>query len=129
MKFIIKSKEIKISEDFKNYTEKRIGKLEKFLESINPSLIISTIEISKASGRHKQGKIYQAHIDLSLPGKFFRAEVQSENLYSAIDEAKEELEIEIRKFKNKSETLFIRGARSFKKSFRLSPMARFRIKK
>jgi len=127
MKFIIKSKEIKISQDLNLYIEKRIGKLEKFLENINSDLIEATVEIGKSAGKHK-GIIYQVNINLNFPGKFFRIETQSENLYSAIDEAKEELETEIQKYKTKKDTLFKRGARSFKKSLNLSPMARFRKK-
>ncbi|OGZ33309.1 MAG: ribosomal subunit interface protein [Candidatus Portnoybacteria bacterium RBG_13_41_18] len=128
MKFIIKSKEIEIPDGLDAYIEKRIGKLDKFLESVDKNLIEATVEIGKVSGRHKQGKIYQLNVNLKFPGNFFRSEVQSEDLYSAVDEAKEELELEIRKFKQKKETKFIRGARSAKKSLRISPMARFRIK-
>ncbi len=127
MQFIIKSKEIKISQDLNLYIQKRIGKLEKFLTNVDPNLISSTIEISRIS-KQKQGQIYQIGVSCRFPGNFFRFETRDENLYAAIDKAKDELEIEIQKFKEKRGTLFKRGARSFKKKFRLSPMARFRNK-
>ncbi|OGZ34041.1 MAG: ribosomal subunit interface protein, partial [Candidatus Portnoybacteria bacterium RBG_19FT_COMBO_36_7] len=123
MKFIIKSKDIKISQDLNLYIEKRIGKLGKFLEDINPELIEAIIEFEKIIGRQKQGEIFEAHINLQFPGKFFRSEVRGENFFSMIDDAKEELEIEIIKHKTKKETLFIRGARSFKKLYGISPLA------
>jgi len=129
MKFIIKSKEIKISDDLNLYIEKRIGKLEKFLEDIDSELLEATIEFEKIIGRQRQGEIFEAHVNLQFPGKFFRSEVRGENFFSMIDDAKEELEIEIRKYKTKKETLFKRGARSFKKLYGLSPLARFRKNK
>ncbi|MBI4709060.1 MAG: HPF/RaiA family ribosome-associated protein [Candidatus Portnoybacteria bacterium] len=47
MNFIIKSREVNISSDFNSYIQKRISKLEKFLEDIDPALIEATIEIEK----------------------------------------------------------------------------------
>lgn len=128
MKFIIKSKEIKISDDLNSYIEKRIWKLEKFLEDINSDLIETTIEFEKIIGRQKQGEIFEAHVNLQFPGKFFRSEVRGDNFFSMIDDAKKELEDEIRKYKTKKDTLFRRGARSIKKLYGLSPLARFRKK-
>lgn len=125
MRFIIKSKEIKISDDLNFYIEKRIGKLEKFLEDISPGLIEANVEFEKAIGKQRQGEIFQIQVDLKFPGKFFRSEVRGENFFSMIDDAKEELEEEIRKFKTKKETLFRRGARSIKKLYGISPLARF----
>ncbi|MFH0852527.1 MAG: ribosome-associated translation inhibitor RaiA [bacterium] len=126
MRVIIKSKEIKISDDLYSYAEKRIGKLEKFLENVDPNLVEATIEFFKAVGGQRQGNIFQADVNLRIPGKFFRSEVIGGNPYSMMDDAKEELEDEIRKFKTKKETMFKRGARSVKKLYSISPLARFR---
>lgn len=126
MRFIIKSKEIKIPDDLKDYTEKRIAKLGKFLERISPDLVEASVDFGKSVGGQRQGEIFRADINLKIPGKFFRSEVVGDNLYSLIDDAKEELEIEIRKFKTKKETMFRRGARSIKKLHSITPLARFR---
>ena len=128
MKFIIKSKDIKISDDFNSYIEKRIGKLEKFLEDVDSELLEATIEFEKIIGRQKQGEVSQTHVNLQFPGKLFRSEVRGENLFSMVDDVKEELEAEIKKYKTKKDTMFKRGARSVKKLYRLSPLARFRKK-
>ncbi len=68
-------------------------------------------------------------MNLNIPGKFFRSETRGDNLFSLIDDAKEELEDEIRKFKTKKDTMFKRGARSIKKIYNVSPLARFRKNK
>ncbi len=128
MKFIIKSKDAKVSEELDSYIQKKIGKLEKFFENTDPDLIQVDIEFSKAVGRQKQGEIFQADINFRVPGNFFRSSVRGENLFSIIDSAEEELETEIRKFKTKKETMFRRGARSLKKMRSISSFARFREK-
>lgn len=128
MIFIIKNREAEIPSDLDAYIRKRIGKLEKFLEDVDSSLIEATVEIGKLSGRHRQGEIYRVSVNLKLPRKSFHWESSAENLPAAIDSAQEELEAEIKKFKTKKETLLKRGSRSLKKSLRLSPLARFRKK-
>ena len=128
MIFIIKCKEVKFSSDLKNYTEKRISKLNKFFENIDPGLIETTIDFCKTVGGQRQGEIFEARVNLNIPGKFFRSQVRGGNLYYLIDDAKEELEEEIRKYKTKKTTLFKRGARSIKKIYSVSPLARFRKK-
>jgi len=45
---------------------------------------------------------------------------------TAIDETRDDLEQEIKKFKTKKGAIFIRGARSIKKKFGLSDLARFK---
>jgi putative sigma-54 modulation protein len=128
MRFIIKSKDLEISEDLKVYIEKKIGKLEKFFENINPGLIEATVEFGKAAGNQKQGEIFEARVNLTIPGKLFRLEKKMDNLYSLVDDVQDELETEIHKFKTKKETLFKRGARSIKKIYSISPLARLRKK-
>ncbi len=64
-----------------------------------------------------------------IGGKLFRVESENDDLYASIDEVRDDLEEEIKKFKAKKDTIFIRGARSIKKMMRLSPLARFRDKK
>jgi len=126
MQFIIRSKEIEISQDLNSYIKKRISKLEKFLKGLDSNLIEVVVEIGKVSGRHRRGEIFQLGVNLRFTGKFFRAETRGESLYAMIDEAQEELEEEIIKYKTKQATMFKRGAISFKKSLGLSSMARFR---
>jgi putative sigma-54 modulation protein len=84
------------------------------------------VEIGRTTKHHQAGDIFRAEINLSINGKLFRVESEQESLYAAIDEVRDDLEREIKKFKEKRETIFIRGARSIKKKLKISPMARFR---
>jgi putative sigma-54 modulation protein len=126
MKFSIKTKNFESTEEIENYLDKKLKSLEKFLSSFNRDLVKVEVEIGRTTKHHQAGDIFRAEINLSINGKLFRAESEQESLYAAIDEVRDDLEREIKKFKEKRETIFIRGARSIKKKLKISPMARFR---
>jgi ribosomal subunit interface protein len=102
--------------------------LEKFFKSFGDQKRIIEVELGKVTTRQRTGDIFRAEINLNLGGKMFRAESEQADLFSAIDETRDDLEQEIKKFKEKEETIFMRGARSLKKKFSISPLARFRKK-
>ena len=87
---------------------------------------MAEVEVGRTTYHHKSGDIFRAEINLSINGKMFRAESERDDLFTAIDEVRDSLEQEIKKFKTKKETIFIRGARSIKKKFGLSSLARFK---
>jgi len=129
MRKIIKTKDLNLTDTIEDYLEKKLASLEKFLSDFNQESIITEIEVGRTTRHHQTGDIFRAEINLSINGKLFRVESERDDLYAAIDEVRDDLEQEIRKFKTKKETIYIRGARSLKKQFRLSPLARFRTKK
>lgn len=126
MKIIFKSKDFSLTPSIEDYLQKKINGLEKFLGDFNKETTKVEAEVGKTTGRHRAGDIFRAEINLSVGGKLFRAESEQEDIFSAIDEVRDELEQEIKKFKTKKETIFIRGARSIKKKFGLSSLARFK---
>lgn len=126
MQIILKGKDFKITESIENYLQKKIQSLEKFFENFNQELLIAEVEVGRTSRHHQTGDVFRAEINLSVGGQMFRAESAREDLFAAIDEARDDLEREIKKFKTKKETVFIRGARSLKKKFGLSSLARFK---
>ncbi|MEK7160509.1 MAG: ribosome-associated translation inhibitor RaiA [Patescibacteria group bacterium] len=128
MKIIFKKKDFVITPSIEIYVEKKMETLEKFFKSFGEEKRIIEVELGKVTARHKTGDIFRAEINLNLGGKMFRAESAREDLFTAIDETRDDLEQEIKKFKEKKETIFIRGARSIKKKFALSGLARFREK-
>lgn len=126
MKIIFKKKDFEITPSIESYVEKKIKTLEKFLKSFDKGKRIIEVELGKSTGRQKSGNIFRAEINIKLGGKMFRAESEQADIYAAIDEMRDDLEQEIKKFKERKETIFIRGARSFKKKFSISPLARFK---
>ena len=94
MEIIIKSINISLTSELKKYIEEKIGSLKKFLK-----IIKVFVEIGKPSERHKKGNIYYAECQISLPKKTLRAEAERENLKLAICEIKDELQRQIKKYK------------------------------
>ena len=129
MKIIIKATNIKLSPSINQYIEEKIGGLDKFLKKYDPNLIEARVEVGKTTRGQRQGDIFRAEVNLSIGGHLMRVEQTEESLIAAIDLVKDELKREIRRHKNKQETKFIRGARSWKKFWRISPLARFRKSK
>jgi putative sigma-54 modulation protein len=129
MKIIIKATNIKLSPSITQYIEEKIGGLEKFLKSFNPELTEARVEVGKITRGQRQGDIFRAEVNLSLNGRLIRVERTEESLSAAIDFAKDDLQREIRQYKDKKSTMFVRGARSWKKFWRVSPLARFRSSK
>ncbi|KKS26389.1 MAG: hypothetical protein UV36_C0015G0009 [Parcubacteria group bacterium GW2011_GWC2_42_6] len=128
MNIIIKTKDIKLSPAVEGYIKKRVEGLKKFIKNFDGESIRTEVEVGKTSRRHQSGDIFRSEINLTVGGKFFRAESEQATVQAAVDETRDDLEQQIRKFKNKQDTIFIRGARSLKKRFGLSPLARFRKK-
>jgi len=126
MKITIKATNTKLSPSIHQYVEEKIGGLERFLGNCNPDLVDARIELSKFVGDQRQGEIFKAEVNLSAEGELIRAEETGESLTAAIDLVKDALAREIKRSKNKRMTQFIRGARSWKKFWRITPLARYR---
>jgi len=126
MEIIFKSKNFSLTPSIEDYIQKKISSLEKFLNNFNEQVIRCEMEVGKTTSRHRSGDIFRAEINLSVGGRMFRVESERDDLFAAVDEVRDELEQEVKKFKAKKETIFIRGARSIKKKFSLSDLARFR---
>jgi ribosomal subunit interface protein len=94
------------------YIHKKSASFEKYVE-VGSSADLH-VEVGKTTAHHKQGDVFRAEFDLKIDGKQFRSVAETTELYAAIDIAKDEMLEEIRSNKDKSETLFRRGARRVK---------------
>lgn len=124
----MRAKDLKITPAIEDYFQKKLDSLEKCIKNFNEDSVRAEIELCRTTRHHRAGDIFRAEINFSLGGLIFRAEAERDDLFTAIDEARDSIEREIKKFKTKKETIFLRGARSLKKKYGLSPLARFRKK-
>lgn len=108
----IKATNIELTDAIKDYAERKLNSLDKFMHSEAESM---HVEIGKISNHHKQGEVYKAEVNLSMGGKKFYAIAEKEDLYTAIDEVREDIVRQLTENKERSVTLFRRGARSVKK--------------
>ncbi len=98
MQIDIKSKNMKLTEAIKNYVNEKIGGLEKFYDNI----LVARVEVGLTTNHHQKGDIFRAEANLEVPQKhILRAESEKEDLYMAINEVKDDLQRQIKKFKEK----------------------------
>lgn len=109
----IKATNMELTGAINDYVNKRLLGVEKFAK--NGEEIIAHVEVGKTTNHHKQGDIFRAEINIEISGAKFYTFSEKEDLYSAIDEAKEEIVRQIISNKDRKQTLFRRGAKSVKK--------------
>jgi len=117
MKINLKGKNIDITEAIHDYVQKRVTNLEKLLSTIEAGggEVMVNFEVGKSTKHHKGGEVFHSDCLININGKKFYSSSDKEDLYQAIDEIKESLYEEIRRFKDRKQTLFRRGASSVKK--------------
>jgi putative sigma-54 modulation protein len=133
MNIIIKATDLKLTSPLKEYIEKKLGALEKFLPDLEENggglhaRYEARVEIARTTRHHRHGIVYKAEVNLILKGgaDFFRAETRSEDVRAAIDDVKDDLERQLRKFKGKKAAVYLRGARVTKRALKISRLAKF----
>ena len=137
MKIIIKTKDIELTPALQTFIEEKIDSLEKFAKSIfsesyyshffgkGKPRVEAWLEIGKTTLHHQKGPNLFAECQLRFPGKSIRAVSQAADLKRAIVEVKDELQREIKQYKEKLISQTKRRTRVLKKELKLSPQARF----
>lgn len=113
MRVSIKSTGIEIAESTREYLDEKIVRLvEKLIKK--DDLVKLDLEVGRQTFHHRHGKIFRAEAELSIGSDVLYADAIGENLNEAIDLLEEELEREIKKFKEKRVALERKGARVLK---------------
>ena len=100
MKTAIKATNLDLTPEIKKAIEEKIATLDKFIPHID-STIEAFVEVALETRHHQKGKIYYAEVNIKVPGKILRSEAREENIYKAINTAKDELQAIIKKHKGK----------------------------
>lgn len=91
MKLDIRGRNIEITDALKDYTTKRLSKLEKYIEDARTAQVALSVE----------GESHKVEVTIPLNGVILRGEVADDEMYSAIDLVVEKLEKQIEKHKTK----------------------------
>lgn len=112
----IKATNIELTPAINDYVEKRVTNLGKLLSKIEEKEgeVMVNFEVGKSTNHHKSGEYFHTDCSIHIKGKKFYASSDKEDLYQAIDDVKEKLFHEISQDKDRSITLFHRGARKIK---------------
>lgn len=92
---------IELTPELVEHIRQEIRSLKKFID--RKTWEEAKIEVGIASRRQRKGRKYRAEINLPLPQKFLRAEEVSEDLHTAINTVKEEIERQVKKYLSKRE--------------------------
>lgn len=127
MQIIIKGTKIKLTQTLKDFIEEKIKDLEKLFEyKVKQGFEVKAfVEVGKTSKHHRKGDVFFAECQIFLPGKGVRAVAEREDLKLAICEVKDELQIQLKKYKNIQMEKIARGKRRIKKDLKISKQARF----
>ena len=136
MKIVIKTTNLKLNQALKNFIEEKIGSLEKFSKisyqkHLNSFLskgkpkIEAWVEIGKITLHHQKGPFFRAECQMRFPGRSLRATALSQDPRLSITEVKDELQRQLKQYKDKLTARTKRKQRFFKKSLRLHPSAKF----
>ena len=102
MKIDIYTKNIALDKPLEVFIQGKIGSLDKFIKG---DTVAAKVEIGKPSRRHKNGFIFRAEANLTIGGELLRAESDHVDLRTAITEVKDDLQLQIKKFKEKRKDL------------------------
>ena len=91
------------SSSVEEYIGKKLGFLEKLLayyaSETNEALF--EVEVGKTTEHHQKGDVYRAEINFTAGGVRLRAVATKDDLYAALDDAKDEMQKELRRHKEK----------------------------
>src|ERR1035437_7628978 len=113
MNINIKATNMELTNAITDYVNKRLAGVEKFIKE--GEKMIAYIEVGKTTNHHKQGDIFRAEFNIEISGAKFYTFSEKEDLYTAIEDAKEEIVRQIKTNKDRKQTLWKRGATSIKK--------------
>ena len=103
MKINTRTKDLDLTPSIRTYIDQKIGSLSRFVKSFDKEGLVEIwLEISRTTKHHRRGNVYRAEADLHLPGKILRAESENWDMRVAIDEIKDKLQREIKKYKETS---------------------------
>ncbi|MFA5098712.1 MAG: ribosome-associated translation inhibitor RaiA [Candidatus Paceibacterota bacterium] len=96
----IKATNLDLTPSIREYIEEKIGSLDKFLERFEKEGEVEIfVEIARTTKHHKSGEVFCADATFTLGKKVFRAEDTSDDIRLAIDEVRNKLQQEIKKYK------------------------------
>ena len=124
MKINLKYTNIDSSPALETYIDTKIGELDKFINVDASSMdggratVEAFVELGKVTKGQNKGDVYRAEVQLRMPGSPIRAEATELGMHLAIDKVKDDLQRQLRRYKEKRSTKFLKGARRIKNLFK-----------
>jgi len=119
MNLNIKTTNISLTDAIESYLRKKLEMLSKYVDLDADNVYIQA-ELGKTTQHHRSGDVFRAEINIRMNGDMIRSAVEKDDLYAAIDEAKDELALILTKQKSKKISLVRRGAQTIKNILRFN---------
>ncbi|GAB4116768.1 MAG: ribosome-associated translation inhibitor RaiA [Candidatus Caldatribacteriota bacterium] len=91
MNIIFKGRHVEVTEALRNYTEKRLNKIDRHLENILEVIVTFSVEKSRQI----------VEVTLQAKRALIRAEEESDDMYTSIDKVVDKLDRQIQKYREK----------------------------
>lgn len=113
----IKATNFRMTSAVRAYLDERIASLSKLFSPGDETALIE-VEIGKAVGRQEHGDVWSAEIQVVREGARLYAKARAESVNAAIDAAKDEMQEQLRRTKERQTTLARRAGKKVKKMLR-----------
>jgi len=119
MNINIKATGIELTPSIREYAEKKVASLDKYINKDADTNV--QIEVGKTTKHHKGGDVFRAEIKVMGAGLDLYAFTEKEDLYAAIDLAKDEVIRELQHSRGKNLKMFRRQQQAIKDALRGLP--------
>lgn len=97
----IKATNMEMTDAIRAYVDSRLDAVAKLTVSMEPADV--SVEVGKSTNHHNKGPFMRCEINLEIPGSILRAEEEREDLYEAIDMAKDDIVRQLKAHKGRLE--------------------------
>jgi ribosomal subunit interface protein len=88
---------MELTQAIKEYVFEKVDGLEKFFSGV----LQADVEVGKTSRHHQKGDVFFCEMNLSVPKTLLRSREEMDDLYKAINKAKDRMQRELKKYKGK----------------------------
>jgi len=117
MNIIFKGTNYTISPDIEELCQQKIESATRMLGADQEAALVE-VELQLVEERKNNNAVYRAEANVSVNGKFYRAESTRRSMQNAISDVKKGLSNEIRKDRGKDSSMFKNGGRAVKSLLR-----------
>lgn len=116
MRLIIKYTNLSATPAIDAYVDQKIGTLKKFFVDWEKTReVLVEVELARTTHHHNKGDVFYAEVNIDTPVKLLRATHKDWDLRVAIDQVKDQLQREIKKFNAKGRPQDSRGQEKLRK--------------
>lgn len=124
MKYTIKTIHLPVSGALTQDVERKIVSPLKKLLGAQSEAVSLMVELLRESRHHRKGAIWTVRLNLNIGKNAIRIEQSGEDIHEAVDLCAAELREDVKKFKERSQSRAMRGARKAVKDMKMNKAAR-----